>query len=172
MLTLTVVEKYGPSNALENRVSSSVKVVVHDSRRESGELCSLFLREFSDSTLTQPSYVVRNFSTSMCPTGTAEELSDVTENRLTRTITRSQIGSPIVTLDFQGTCDWGKFGDACITATCEWWDYDNATKTPSHVSGTCLLTTVFEPNTDAWKLCFSNITGERVTGNVIRKIRF
>ena len=157
-LTVTVIEKYGPSNSRENRATSNLTVVVHDSKKESGNLCLLFLTEFSNSSIKDPNYIVRNFSSSLCPDGKAEELEDVTENRATRVITSYSLGSPEVVLDFGGTCGLPR-GDACVRIPCEWRSTVIATGKPEHVRGDCNLSTVYEQATDSWKLCWSTFSG-------------
>jgi hypothetical protein len=173
-LSVTVVEKYGPSNSLENRVSSTVTVVLHDSKKESGDVAMLFLTEFSNSSITDPNYIVRNFSTGLCPDGKADELKDVTANRASRTITSYKLGTPNVLLNFASVCDWGARGDACVKLTCEWWDKPKTgTGAPGHVQGVCKLSTVYEQQTDAWKLCWSNFEGVSLpSGRAIRSLAF
>jgi hypothetical protein len=168
ILTLTVIEKYGPSNTLEHKVSKSVKVVVHDSKKESGNVCKLFLTEFSDSNISA-AVATRNFSTSLCPDGSADELKDVTDNRLRYTILDHVLGDPVVTLNFGGTCSYAsRPGDACVSMYCEWKSTVLATSTTEHVGGTCYLTTVYDPNIDAWQLCWSNFKGtSMITGKAV-----
>ena len=57
-LTLTVIERYASVDASglpvtqENRVSKSITVSVHDSRKEVGDMARQFLLDFSDSSIT------------------------------------------------------------------------------------------------------------------------
>jgi hypothetical protein len=158
MINLTVIEKYGPGNAVENKASASQKVVIHDSRRESGDLVSLFLNEFSNSTIPADQ-ATRNFSSaSYC--GKTQETSEIADNRAKYSIDRAVIGSPLVTLNFSGTCFGMYPGDACVTSTCEWWSKIRATGVTEHVSGSCNLTTIYDSGRDAWRLCISTFSGK------------
>jgi hypothetical protein len=157
-LTLVVIEKYGPSNLLENRVTTTAKAAVHDGQKESGDVTTLFLKEFSDSTIPAAT-VVRNFSDS-CAAGKADEVADISDNRARYKILSNVIGAASVSLNFSGTCSYAsKPGDACVIQPCEWTSQVLATGASEHVRGTCYLTTVFDAPKDAWKLCWSNFQG-------------
>ena len=160
MLTVMVTEKYGPGNAVENKVSASQKVVIHDSRKESGDLSTLFLNDFSNSTVSADT-ATRNFS-SATYCGKVDETKQISDNRATLTITRYAIGSPVVTLNFGGTCSGNYVGDACISSTCEWWSTVKATGATEHVRGICNLTTIYDSGRDAWRLCHSTFSGSYV----------
>lgn len=163
-LGVTVIEKYGPSDSLENKVSSEVKVSVHDSKKESADVASVFLADFSNS-LVSADTAVRNFSASLCAAGKAEEFAQITDNRKRFKITSSAIGQATTIVNFGGTCNLGKPGDSCVSMTCEWRStYIDPTDpkfgTSDHVKGVCYLTTVFDSTRDAWKMCWSNFTGD------------
>ena len=87
------------------------KYRLHNSASEVGALALEFLTEFADSHLPADERIVRNFSDS-CP-GKAAELSDVTNNRATRTIKSSKYGTPATTVAFGSTCRT-KTADACV----------------------------------------------------------
>jgi hypothetical protein len=157
-LSVTVIEKYGPGDTLENKAASTVRVVLHDSKKESGEVSKLFLDEFSNSDIKAET-VVRNFSGTLCPEGKTAELGQVADNRRDLKITFAAIGQPTAFVNFGGTCELGMPGDACVNMTCEWRSTRLATGVSEHVKGTCYLTTVYDRDRDAWKLCWSSFSG-------------
>ena len=81
-LRLEVVERYGPASAptaFEHRVSSSADVRLHDSTREVGDMARQFLLDFSDSSIRDVDYIMRNFEPGCY--GTADERQQVQDNR-------------------------------------------------------------------------------------------
>jgi hypothetical protein len=173
-LTLLVIERYGPSNLLENRVTTTARVTVHDGKKESGDLTTLFLTEFSNSSLAAET-VVRNFSSTYCAPGRAEELQQIIVNRNQLVITSSTISPPSARLNFAGVCDGFKAptsGDACVTHSCEWISRYRSSGAVDHVKGTCQLTTVFDSAQDSWKLCWSLFDGVQVPSGLPSKWRF
>ena len=95
-----------------------VAVRVHDHAREVGDMATLFLRDFSDSTIP-PSTVMRNFLPDCY--GTRDERQQVEDNRTGFTILSSTVGPAKVTLDFDGVCAYdSKAGDACSVNPVRW----------------------------------------------------
>ncbi len=123
-ITLTVVEAYkGPDSTglpvdRENRVVGTVKVSLHDSASEVGNMAYNFLVKFSDRRLGADE-VLRDFTPSC--SGTASERQDIVNNRATRVIQSSTIGRPAVTVSFGGTCPFrSRAGDACAQVPASW----------------------------------------------------
>lgn len=159
-LTLAVVERYGGS--FEHRVTRNAEVALHDSVREVGEMSRQFLLEFSDSTIRDVSFIMRNFDPSC--RGTAEESEDVARNRRDFRIVESSIGEARVTVRFGGTCPFrAKAGDACVQVPVFWasvWARDGS-RAPS-VRGTDQLTAMYRAAERRWRLCDSDFNGNIV----------
>jgi len=153
-VTVKVTE---PVDGISQSVSSTLTVRVHDSIKEISELSVQFLLDFSDQK-NSPEYVVRNFYTG-CP-GRAEELADVTNNRLYYTITSYTIGTPTsATVNFGGTCAYAnKTGvDGCVGTPAQWKAVDKRTNLSETSTGTARTTAVYRSS--RWWLCDSNIEG-------------
>ena len=118
-LNLEVVETYtSAGTATENRVGGSVTVSLHDSVKEVGEMARQFLLDFSDSSKDVPT-VMRNFQQGCY--GTAEETSQVGDNRANFTIIQWNIGQANTTVRFGGICAFrNKPGDACARVPAYW----------------------------------------------------
>ena len=94
-LKLTVVDRFQTTDGsglpitFEHRVEKTFSVKVHDSIREVGGMATLFLENFSKSSVA-PAVVMQDFLVGCY--GTAEELQDVIDNRNEFTITSSNVG--------------------------------------------------------------------------------
>jgi hypothetical protein len=128
-VTLTVIETYKAPDASglpidkENRATSTSKLSLHNSVKEFGDMAYDFLVAFSNSGITDPNVVLRDF-TPECE-GTNNERSDVLKNRANFRIQPDYtVGSPTVTLNFGGSCtlfaDRFRPGDACAQVAVEW----------------------------------------------------
>lgn len=172
---LTVVERYasrvgGPIDS-ENRVSSTVGVRVHDSVKEVGDLATTFLTEFSNSSLRDPQYLVRNFSDA-CP-GKAAEANDIANNRQNYLILEYGLGRPAVTVTFApspcGTRARPE-GHACAQLTCQWTARCLPGAAPGEctpgvigkTSGNCVLSALYER--EQWWLCDSKYYESQPSG--------
>ncbi len=101
-LALEVVETYqSQGRNVENRVTGSTTVSLHNSIQEVSDLARQFLLDFSSSSLSVD-YVMRNFEPGCY--GTEAEASDVTDNRQDFTIIESNIGAASTTVGFGGAC--------------------------------------------------------------------
>lgn len=132
-ITLTVVETYKAPDATglpvdkENKVSSTTTVSLHNSLKEIGDMAYQFLVLFSNSAITDPNIILRDFS-SQCPSGTpgpAGERKDIIDNRTNYVIQPDYvIGAPSVTVNFGGSCtlfsDRPRPADACALVNTEW----------------------------------------------------
>jgi hypothetical protein len=176
-LTLTVIERYASvdSSGLpltqEHRVSKSISVSVHDSRKEVGDMARQFLLDFSDSSIQDVDYIMRNFTdASQCAGEKASETSDVTNNRRNKRITSFRVEQPSVSVNFGGTCPFRvKPADACAHIDVEWRDVALSNGSVSHTRGTDQVTAVYVAAQHRWGLCGSDYdgvslpTGARVT---------
>jgi hypothetical protein len=173
-LTVTVVEQYqgadptGLPLTKENRVSMTTVVSLHDSRNEIGSLARQFLFDFSDSSIRDVGYILRNFS-DRCPDGKASETNDVAFNRQHFIINSSAIGSASVSVDFAGTCPFRlRRADACAEVPAEWVSTSLDDKSQSHVIGIDQVTAVYDPSRQRWGLCDSDFDGHNATLSSLR----
>ncbi len=172
-ITLTVVETYqgtddaGLPVSKENRVTDTMKVKVHDSIQEVGDMANEFLVNFSKSSV--PVNTVMKDFTPTCQ-GAADERAEVEYNRATYTITSWDVQPPKVTVNFDAGCSTVhglKPGDACSNSAVEWKsEKDDGTK--QDVVGTDQIAA--EYLSGRWWLCSSDfdgrdtLTGERFLG--------
>jgi hypothetical protein len=157
-IKVTVVERYatidgtGAVAVHENRVDGSTLVNLHDSPKEVGNLAVLFLTDFSHSDIP-PATVVRNF-TDECR-GKADELNDVRNNRQDFYIDAYEIGTPRVTVAFDGTCSFrSRPADACAAVPVRWDVTRLATGAHEVAVGTDHVTAVLLQG--VWYLCDSD----------------
>jgi hypothetical protein len=145
------------------RVTATAIVSVHDSAKEIGELARQFLLDFSDSSIRDPDYVLRGFSTSSrCVAGRDSEHVDVVKNREHYLIETWNIGLASVKVEFASRpCSFRPLdGDACAVVPALWNSLCLVTNpecvkgTHERAEGLDYVTAVFE--SDAWKLCASN----------------
>jgi hypothetical protein len=159
ILTLTVTERYGAGNALEQSVTSTARVAVHDSAREVGGMARQFLLDFSDSTIRDVPYIMRNFSKARCPQpGEVDaEYVDVADNRIKLRIVGSRVDAPTVSVNFSGTCPvFGKRGDACAVVPVFWDSIDLQTNVRGITQGNDIIAAVYAAADARWWLCASN----------------
>lgn len=159
-LKLTVIEKYQSADAnglpvqAENRTSSSVKVDVHDSRKEISDMAYDFLVDFSNQ--VGVSQTLRNF-TGSCR-GTDDEQGDVEKNLREKKINSFTVGTPRVDVAFGGTCnDRGRGGDACAYVNVDWRSTDRASGRAERASGVDQVAALFQGS--RWWLCSSDFIG-------------
>lgn len=167
-LKLTVIERYQGTDAnglpaqRENRVEGAVKIAVHDSRREVGDMAYDFLVDFSQQRLS-PEQVIRNFSGSC--RGTDDELGDVQRNQREKTINSYRVDPPSVDVGFGGTCrERGRGGDACAYVNVEWRSTDKASTRTETARGVDQVAAIYQGG--RWWLCSSDFIG--TTTNPIR----
>jgi hypothetical protein len=164
-ITLKVVEHFGFPGvppAFSNEVTGTATVSLHDSKKEVGDMARQFLLDFSDSTIRDVSYVMRNFDPS-CG-GTAQESQQVSDNRRKFNIVRSDIGQSSVAIPFGNAfCPIPsprvQRGDACSTTPVHW---ESTVLVDGHhqiAEGTDLVAAYYRPALKAWKLCDSQFIG-------------
>lgn len=167
VLSLEVVETYtSQGQSLQNKVTSTSTVRLHNSTQEVSDVSLQFLLDFSDSSLS-PTYVMRNFQAG-CH-GTAAELGEVEENRTNFTIIENKPGTPATTINFGGICAFrSRRGDACSRIPMEWRSRAKRNLFNSSgvltlrsgqiqdVKGVDQLVAVYDRPQQAWKLCDSD----------------
>jgi hypothetical protein len=172
-ITLEVVEKYGTAPATaEHKVTSSAKLSLHDSKREVGEMARQFLLDFSDSSIRDVDYIMRNFgggNTCPAPRDVAAEYDDVRDNRAGYRIVDYRIGTPRVTVDFGGTCPFrGKLGDACASVPAFWDSIQLSDNSRGAVEGDDQVTAAYSASDRRWWLCASDWDQRRSVGAALR----
>ena len=160
-IRLEVIERYGPATApasLEHRVSSTATVRLHDSIKEVGDMARQFLLDFSDSSIRDVPYIMRNFEPGCY--GTAEEAAQVAENRAGYQILASSVGAASVSVNFGGVCPFrAKPGDACANVPVMWDSRNLATGVRGVVRGTDQVAAVYARSRGEWRLCDSQFDG-------------
>ena len=165
-LTVEVVETYrSQGRNVENRVTGSTTVSLHNSIQEVSDLSRQFLLDFSDSSL-DVIQVMRNFEPSCY--GTLLEASDVTENRRDFTIIESKIGAAVTSVGFGGACSFrSRPGDACSRVPVFWRSrakqdlYDSRGRLVlrrgevATASGVDQIAAMYYPSQKRWRLCDS-----------------
>jgi hypothetical protein len=167
-LKLTVVDRYQTTDGsglpitFEHRVEKPFTVKVHDSAKEVGGMATLFLENFSKSSVA-PAVVMQDFLVGCY--GTAAELQDVIDDRANFTRTAYSVGPPSVTVNFGGTCAFrNRSGDACSNTTVQWTAIEKDTGKTGTVEGTDLVAAVYR---DArWWLCDSQFDAKSSVGSL------
>ena len=114
VLALEVVEPYrSQGRNVENRVTGSTTVSLHNSIQEVSALARQFLLDFSDSSLGA-AHVMRNFEPGCY--GTDLESGDVTKNRAEFTIVESNIGTDATSVGFGGVVRVPEPSGRCVLA--------------------------------------------------------
>jgi IPT/TIG domain len=167
-LKLTVVDRFQTTDGsglpitFEHRVEKTFTVKVHDSIKEVGGMATLFLENFSKSSVP-PATVMQDFLVGCY--GTAAELQDVIDNRAAYTITASSVGPPSVTVNFGGTCSFrSRSGDACSNSAVQWSSVEKDTGKTASVEGTDQVAAVYR--NARWWLCDSQFNAKNSIGNL------
>ncbi|MGH9411609.1 MAG: hypothetical protein ACRD1V_19405 [Vicinamibacterales bacterium] len=166
-ITLTVVENYGCAGqapTFKNTVSATHTISLHDSVAEVGGMARQFLLDFSDSTITDVSYIMRNFD--LTCSQAQDEASQVALNRQHFHIDSWNIGAATVTVPF---------GDSLCLIPGRTQRGDACSSTPSHWQSTIIVgpergdvqvadgvdwvSAYYRSPLDAWKLCDSQFPG-------------
>ncbi len=166
VLALEVVETYrSQGRNVENRVTGSTSVSLHNSIQEVSALARQFLLDFSDSTLGV-AHVMRNFEPGCY--GTAWNSVTSRSNRADFTIVESNIGTEATIVGFGGSCAFrNRPGDACSRAPVFWRSqakrdlYDSRGRLVLRkgeiavASGVDQLAAMYYPIQKRWRLCDS-----------------
>lgn len=161
-LTLKLIEKFGyPGGPLsyEQASTRTAEATLHDSAREVGGMARQFLLEFSDSSIRDVAFIMRNFIPGCY--GTQDETNQVADNRRDYRITNYTVGQASVSVNFGGVCPYGgKRGDACAAVPVFWdslFTRDNS-RAPA-VAGTDWVAAFYAPAERKWGLCDSSFDG-------------
>jgi hypothetical protein len=167
-ITLTLVERYGPaSSSSEHRITRTGQVSLHDSPNEVGDLAWQFLMDFSDSSIRDVNYVMRNFSRDRCPQPSEVDLeySDVTRDRQNYRRTSYTVTRVPASVNFRGTCPLnGKRADACAVVPVVWADIELATNKPGVTRGKDVMFASYSSDDGRWWLCGSSYFADSTIG--------
>jgi hypothetical protein len=165
-LKLTVVDRFQTTDGsglpitFEHRVERTFTVKVHDSIREVGGMATLFLENFSKSSVGVDE-VMKDFLVGCY--GTADERQDVIDAREGFVVTAYSVGPPTVTVNFNGRCSFrNRAGDACSNSAVSWTSTEKATGKSGTVSGTDQVAAVYREN--RWWLCDSQFNQTSSSG--------
>lgn len=173
-ITLKVTEKFGFPGvppAYEQSQTAEASLSLHDSAKEVGAMARQFLLDFSDSSLRDVGYVMRNFAKARCPQPNEidSESDDVARNRRERRITDYSVGAPSTSINFGGFCPFrNKRGDACTVVPVFWADIDLATNKPGSTRGNGIIAAAYSPEDKRWWLCASDYEALSSTGSTFR----
>jgi hypothetical protein len=166
-LKLTVVDRFQTTDGsglpitFEHRVEKTFTVKVHDSLKEVGGMATLFLENFSKSSVP-PATVMQDFLVGCY--GTAAELQDVIDDRADFTRTAYSVGPPSVTVNFGGTCAFrNRPGDACSNTAVKWTAVTNDTGKTGSVEGIDQVAAVYR--NARWWLCDSQFNATNSLGD-------
>jgi hypothetical protein len=159
-VTLTLVERYGTApSQFEHRVTGSATLLLHDSPTEVGDMAWQFLMDFSDSSIRDVAYIMRNYSRARCPQPSEVDLEyeDVTRDRERFRRTSYSVTRVKASVNFRGVCPYGlKRGDACAVVPVVWADIFLPTNTPGLTRGDDIVAAAYSPDDGRWWLCASS----------------
>ena len=163
-ITLKVTEKYGfPGQppAFSHDVSGTASVSLHDSAKEVGDMARQFLLDFSDSSIADVPYIMRNFD--MSCREAQDEAQQVAENRRRLKIVKWTVGPARVTIPFGNSlCPIpGRIqrGDACSATATRWESTIFSNGHYTIAQGDDWVSAYYRPTLKAWKLCDSQFPG-------------
>ena len=166
-LKVTVVDRFQTTDGsglpitFEHRVERPFTVHVHDSIKEVGDMATLFLENFSKSSVPVDE-VIKDFLVGCY--GYSAERQDVIDNRNEYTITSYEIGAASVRINFGGTCAFrNRSGDACSNSAVRWSSIEKDSGDTGTVEGTDQVAAVYRNN--RWWLCDSQFNGRTVSGS-------
>jgi hypothetical protein len=173
-LTLRVIERYGPTLNFQHEVTATATLSLHDSVSEVGKMAKDFLLDFSRNDRPVDE-VMRNFSAASCPDPNEgdSERRDVQNVRKNYTITAFRIGEPVVTVNFDGRCQYPdptrrKRGDACAVVRSAWDSIDRRDNSAGSVDGNDFVAGTYSRTDRRWWLCASDYDALSTIGAVRR----
>jgi hypothetical protein len=173
-LTLTVTETYtvpggnGLPVTATNTATKTVTVSLHDTSKEVGDMAYQFLDDFSHTSITDASYILRNFSDT-CK-GKADEANDIAYNRAHFTITSYTLGTPSVKIGFAQGCPVHNVpGDACANVHASWTGKDLDANTVGTATGTDQVSAIYLTAENRWALCGSDWLPDSSTTGLWRR---
>lgn len=169
-INLEVVETYtSQGKSVENKPTASTTVRLHNSAKEVGDMSRQFLLDFSDSSMTDVSVVLRNFQRG--EPGSESEAEDVARNRRDFKIIDWRVDNATTTINFGGSCPMfdGRppvRGDACSKVRTHWESralrtFDDIVKDRVYTTnGVDFLTARYYPEQKRWRLIDSQFDGD------------
>jgi hypothetical protein len=164
VIALKVVDHYGFTGqppSFTQSVTGTTTVSLHDSVTEVGTMARQFLLDFSDSSITDVPYIMRNFD--MTCELAQEEAQQVADNRVTHHNVKWNIGPATVSVPFgNAICPVpGRFqrGDACSAVPSHWESIVLANGHYQIADGVDYVSAYYHPEVTAWKLCDSEFPG-------------
>lgn len=162
-ITLAVTERYGAQLSFEQTVKATAGLSLHDSVREVGGMSRQFLLDFSDTSIKDADYIMRNFgSGARCPQPgeIQSERDDVVRNFTFFNILNFRVDPPAVSVNFGGTCPFrGKRGDACAVVGVFWDSIDTRVNIRGTTSGNDIIAAAYSAPESRWWLCASDYQG-------------
>jgi IPT/TIG domain len=165
-LKLVVVDRFQTTDGsglpitFEHRVERTFTVKVHDSVKEVGGMTTLFLENFSKSSVSVDE-VMKDFLVGCY--GTAEERQQVSDNRRDFTIASYSLGPVSVSVNFDGVCSFrSRPGDACANSEVRWDSTRKTSGEKNSVGGVDQVAAVYRES--RWWLCDSQFDGKSLLG--------
>ena len=160
-ITLKLVDHYGfpgQTPSFTQSVSGTTMLSLHDSTTEVGSMARQFLLDFSDSTITDVPYIMRNFD--MTCSQAQDEAQQVADNRKLRRIVKYAIGLARVTVPFGNsicpiTGGRTQRGDACSATASHWESTEFSNGHYTIADGDDWVNAFYHADIKAWKLCDS-----------------
>jgi hypothetical protein len=132
-----------------------------------GDMSRQFLLDFSDSSITDISFIMRNFQPDCY--GTADETSQVTDNRRNYRIIDWRVDPAMTTINFGGSCPFpfrpAQRGDACSYVRTYWKsivlrNFDgNVAGQETIANGIDHVAAFYYRDQKRWRLCDSQYEG-------------
>jgi hypothetical protein len=162
-ITLKVVEKYGTPATFQHEVTATARLSLHDSIKEVGDMARQFLVDFSDSSIKDVPFIMRNFQPGCY--GTAAETDQVSENRRQFLITSWSVGEPSVRIGFGSIGPYNsQRGDAFAGVPVSWKSMRLSDDVKESVAGTDWVAANYYPDQQQWRLCDSQFEGHNAFG--------
>jgi hypothetical protein len=177
MINLEVVETYtSQGKSVENKVTGSTPLSLHDSVGEVGDMSRQFLLDFSDSNITDIPFIMRNFQPDCY--GTADEISNVNDNRRNFQIIEWRVDPARTTINFGGSCPFparpAPRGDACSYVRTYWKSIARRTfdvfkaGDVTTANGIDHVAAFYYRDQKRWRLCDSQYEGDAGSLRAIR----
>lgn len=169
-LNLEVVETFSSAGQpVQNKVTGSTSVSLHDSIKEVGDMARQFLLDFSDSSIKDVPHIMRNFQPDCY--GTSEETGQVADNRVYFQILPGwRVEPAATTVQFGGFCPFrNKQGDACAQVRTFWKSRvlknvgDLVAGQITNASGVDQVAAMYNRDQQRWWLCDSQFNGDEVS---------
>ena len=167
-IVLRVIERYGVNASLQQEVTRTRVISLHDSTREVGDMARRFLIEFSKPETNQEwRDVMRDFDLDLkvCPDPkTVNDEREQVERHYNNFVMHTyDIGAASVTINFGGRCRT-RTGDACVSVPVSWDSTDKRNNTRAVTKGVDYLTAMYASSESRWRLCSSDFSNSSTLG--------